>query len=147
MRKIIFLVCVLLAPIGLFGAQKKSESPTVSATAEYVIDGDTFAAIVLLENEVRVSVRVRIRNIDAPEIHGECESEISVAQRARTRLRELLPRGAEIKLSEIKDDKYLGRIDAIVKTQDNVDVGAVLLKENLVRAYNGGKRLGWCGSV
>jgi endonuclease YncB( thermonuclease family) len=116
----------------------------VTAIAGYIFDGDTFAASVRLENDVRVSVRVRILGIDAPEIHGECESEIAAAFKARDELSKLLPEGSVAELSDIKDDKYLGRIDANVKTADGRDVGAAMLSSGLARKYSGEKRRGWC---
>jgi endonuclease YncB( thermonuclease family) len=116
----------------------------VPATVGYVIDGDTFSARVLLEDDIRISVRIRIINVDAPEISGECASEIKLAARAKNRLAELIPVGGIVDLSEIKDDKYLGRIDARVKTKNGADVGEILIKEKLARPYNGGKRQSWC---
>jgi len=116
----------------------------VTATVGYVFDGDTFAAKVNLEDDIKISVRVRIRDIDAPEISGQCDDEIKNALKAKNRLKELLPIGSVIELSEIKDDKYLGRIDARVKTSNGIDISSVMIKEKLVRKYNGGHRMGWC---
>lgn len=116
----------------------------VPATIGYIIDGDTFSAQVLLKEDIKISVRVRIRNIDTPEIHGDCDSEIALANKAKDRLSELLPINSVVDLSEIKDDKYLGRIDANVKTKNNQDVGNILVSEKLARVYNGGKRKTWC---
>ena len=140
MLKKLFILCFL--PITL--CTNAYAAATVEAISGYVIDGDTFAATVKLENDVRISVRVRILGIDAPEIHGECESEIELAQQARDKLAQLLPEGSVIHLSEIKDDKYLGRIDANVKLPDGRDVGATMVKEKLARKYDGKKRRGWC---
>ena len=66
MRKFVvgFLLCVWC-----------SVSDAVPARVGYIVDGDTFAATVKLDGGVDVSVRVRIRNIDTPEIHGDCEYE------------------------------------------------------------------------
>ena len=116
----------------------------VPATVDYIFDGDTFAAIVHLEDEIDISVRVRLINVDTPEIHGMCEKEISDALRAKARLAELIPVGSVVDLKNIKDDKYLGRIDANVILSDGRDVGEVLIKENLGRAYSGGRRHSWC---
>ncbi|MCL2748694.1 MAG: thermonuclease family protein [Alphaproteobacteria bacterium] len=140
MLKKLFVSCFLLISI----CANAHSAVSVEAISGYVIDGDTFAAIVKLENDVQVSVRVRILGIDAPEIHGECESEIQRAFLARDRLMELLPEGSTIWLSSIKDDKYLGRIDAYVKMSDGVDVSTIMLKEKLAVPYGGGKRGGWC---
>ena len=138
MLKKLFSFCFLLIVLCA-----NARATTVDAVSGYVIDGDTFAATVKLENEVRISVRVRILGIDAPEMNGECESEIKLARRSRDRLVELLPEGSIIRLSEIKDDKYLGRINANVKMADGRDVAMIMLKEKLARPYGGGKRQGW----
>ncbi|MDR2413210.1 MAG: thermonuclease family protein [Rickettsiales bacterium] len=119
---------------------------SVPAQVGYIFDGDTFSARVMLEDDIKISVRVRIINIDAPEMNGECDSEKNMALKSKNRLAELLPVGSVVDLSEIKDDKYLGRIDARVKTNDGADVGEVLVKEKLARKYNGGKRAPWCGN-
>ena len=116
----------------------------VPAVVDYVIDGDTFAVAVNLDVDISITVRVRIINIDTPEINGQCDYEIEMAQRAKDRLAELLPIGAVIDLQNIKDDKYLGRIDANVILSDGRDVGDILVGDELARIYNGGKRLGWC---
>ena len=116
----------------------------VPAVADYVFDGDTFAAYVAIAPDVDISVRVRLRNIDTPEMHGECDAEIKRANMARERLMELIPVGTVVDLQNIKDDKYLGRIDANVILPDGRDAGRVLINEKLGRPYSGGKRAGWC---
>jgi endonuclease YncB( thermonuclease family) len=108
------------------------------------LDGDTFAAAVMLDDEIEITVRVRIINIDTPEIHGACDTEIKLANAARDRLIELLPKNSIVELTNIKDDKYLGRIDANVKIGDGIDISKILIGEKLARPYTGGKRLGWC---
>lgn len=114
------------------------------AVVEYIFDGDTFAADVILDEDIKVATRIRLINVDTPEIHGECDYEVDMANKAKERLTELLPIGSVVELKEIKDDKYLGRIDARVFTADNEDVGEILIKEKLGRRYSGGKRLPWC---
>ena len=110
-----------------------------------IIDGDTFRATVLLADGIEVmSVNVRLRNVDTPELHGDCDYEITRAQLARQRLSELIPVGAVIEISNVKNDKYPGRIDANVFDENNHDVGLILIKEKLGRPYSGGKRQSWC---
>lgn len=116
----------------------------VPATVDYIFDGDTFAAKVLLEDDIKITVRVRLINVDTPEMKGECDAETEMAIAAKDRLAEMIPVGSVVELSSVKDDKYLGRIDAYVKTKDGTDVGEVLIKENLGRRYSGGKRQSWC---
>ena len=135
MKKIVLLV------FALFNSGVATATP---ATVDYIFDGDTFAAYVNLEDDINISVRVRLMNVDTPEIHGACDSEVRAALRAKERLAQLIPVGSVVELSKIKDDKYLGRIDAYVKTADGRDVGAVLISEKLGRPYSGGRRAGWC---
>ncbi len=116
----------------------------VPAVVDYIIDGDTFAAGVKIDGDITISVRVRVINIDTPEINGACQSEIDAAYRAKDKLAELLPIGDVVDLKNIKDDKYLGRIDANVILSDGRDVGNILVRENLARPYNGEKRKSWC---
>ncbi|MDR0803499.1 MAG: thermonuclease family protein [Rickettsiales bacterium] len=139
MKKLLFIICC-----SLFIAPAMAAMPPLQATVGYIIDGDTFSAGVKLENGAEISVRVRIINIDAPEIHGMCDAEIKMAQKAKYELEKLIPVGGAVMLSEIKDDKYLGRIDARVRTADNTDVGQVMIDRKLARKYSGGRRAGWC---
>jgi endonuclease YncB( thermonuclease family) len=116
----------------------------VPARVDYVIDGDTFSGVVKLDGGIDVSVRVRLRNVDTPEINGQCEYERNMAARAKARLAEIIPAGTTVELTNIKDDKYLGRIDANVADSRGNDVGATLIREKLGRKYNGGRRAPWC---
>ena len=135
MRRIIIAIC------GIFIAGVASAVP---AMVDYIIDGDTFAARVSLDDDIKITVRVRIANVDTPELHGNCDYEIRMANIARDRLAQLIPTGSTVELTDIRDDKYLGRIDANVFDVAGNDVGKILIKEKLGRAYNGGRRTGWC---
>ena len=121
-----------------------STALAVPGRVGYIIDGDTFACVVNLAQDIDVSVRVRIRNVDTPEIHGDCEYERSMALRAKNRLEQLIPVGTVVELSNVKDDKYLGRIDANVADATGRDVGDILIHEKLGRPYSGGHRNPWC---
>ena len=117
----------------------------VPATVTYIVDGDTFYANVLMDDDIKVRTSVRILGIDTPEMNGRCKSETDAAKRAKKRLAQLLPIGSVVELNNIKDDKYLGRIDANVSLSDGRNVGKILIKEKLARVYKGaGKRAPWC---
>ena len=131
---LIAIVCAFITP----------SANAVPAVVKYVVDGDTFSAGVKLQDDTMVSVRVRLRNVDTPELHGECVDEIVAANVAKNRLAELLPVDSVVELENIKDDKYLGRIDANVRDSRGRDIGRVLIREGLGRAYSGGKRKTWC---
>ena len=121
-----------------------SPAYAVPAVVKYIVDGDTFSAGVKLADDTMVSVRVRIRNVDTPELHGECVDEIVAANVAKNRLAEMLPVDSVVELENVKDDKYLGRIDATVRDSHGRDVGRALIREKLGRPYSGGKRKSWC---
>ena len=116
----------------------------VPAVVDYVLDGDTFAAAVNVAPDISITVRVRLINVDTPELSGECSSEIQLANQAKQMVKNLLPSGTVVDLQNIKDDKYLGRIDANVIMPDGRDLGNVLVQRGLARKYSGGKRNGWC---
>lgn len=131
--------------LGIIGAiMLMGSAHATPAIVDYIFDGDTFAAYVKLEDGIKISVRVRLMNVDTPEIHGACPREIEMANRAKLRLGALIPVGSTVELAKIKDDKYLGRIDAYVKMPDGRDVGEVLISEKLGRPYGGGRRAPWC---
>ena len=112
---------------------------------KYIIDGDTFVGDVVLADKTEImSVKVRIRNVDTPELHGNCESEIKRAEYAKQRLEELIPVDSTVEIKNVKNDKYAGRIDANVYDSANRDVGLVLIKEKVGRPYSGEKRKSWC---
>ena len=89
-----------------------------------VIDGDTVEARVHVWLGLDQTVRVRIRDIDAPELHGDCPD---AGQASRDALVRLLGSGPVI-LSNIKHDKYGGRVDAALTLPSGTDVGTALLR-------------------
>jgi endonuclease YncB( thermonuclease family) len=108
-----------------------------------VIDGDTFEARVRLRSGLEVTTRVRLRRIDAPELHARCAREYLKAEAARAALQRILSSGG-VMVSEVGRDKYRGRIDAAVATRTIADVSAAMLKGGFARSYDGGRRGGWC---
>ena len=116
----------------------------VSAEVVKVLDGDTFLADVLIWPEQRLRVNIRIRGIDAPEMHARCDGERSAAEEARVALAALIA-GRPVEISHIGGAKYYGRVLADVHAADGVGVAEALLSRKLVRPYDGGKRESWCG--
>ena len=110
-----------------------------------IIDGDTFVARMRTGPGGAVETRVRLRSIDAAELHARCSKELRLALAARAALQRLLAEGS-VMLSHVGPDKYPGRIDANVTTRNNVDVSAAMLNGGWARAYDGGRRGSWCRS-
>lgn len=108
-----------------------------------VIDGDTVEARVHVWMGQEVITRVRLKDIDAPEIAGACAPERLQAMKARDRLA-VLVQGPGVVLAEVRPDKYFGRVVAHLVMSDGQDAGAILLAEGLARPYRGGRRESWC---
>src|SRR5579862_1645501 len=115
--------------------------PSIVYPAEVlrVIDGDTFEARVRVWPGLDVDTKVRLRGVDAAELHARCASELAQAQAARTALEKILSEGG-VTISRVGIDKYGGRVDAMIATRNTADVSAALLNGGFARAYDGGKR-------
>ena len=119
--------------------------PALAYPAEVlrIIDGDTFEARVRVWPGLDVDTKVRLRGIDAAELHARCADELTKAQAARTALQSILADGG-VAISRVGVDKYGGRVDASVSTRSTPDVSAALLSGGFARSYGGGKRGTWC---
>jgi endonuclease YncB( thermonuclease family) len=120
--------------------------PSIVYPAEVIriIDGDTFEARVRVWPGLDVDTKVRLRGVDAAELHARCASEFDQAQAARAALEKILSEGG-VTISRVGVDKYGGRVDATIATRGTADVSAALLNGGFARAYDGGKRGSWCG--
>jgi endonuclease YncB( thermonuclease family) len=108
-----------------------------------VLDGDTFEARVRVWPGLDITTRVRLRRIDAPEMHARCSDEHVKAEAARAALDAILAEGG-IGISGVTFDKYGGRVDADASTRKTPDISAAMLNSGLARSYDGGRRGSWC---
>ena len=90
-----------------------------------------------------VTVSVRVRGVDAPELHGRCAAEKNAARRARDSLAGFL-QGGHLRLTNISGGKYYGRVLADLERADGRRVSTFLLDQGLARPYGGGRRQPWC---
>jgi endonuclease YncB( thermonuclease family) len=108
-----------------------------------VIDGDTFEARVRVWPGLDVDTKVRLRGIDAAELHARCAAELAQALSARAALQNILAEGG-VTVSRVGVDKYGGRVDAVIATRNTADVSAAMLNGGFARSYDGGRRGSWC---
>ena len=116
------------------------------ATLVRIVDGDTFETRVRIWFGEEIVTLVRIRGIDAPELHARCDAERRGAEAAREALGRLLA-GHEIELSDVAPDKYFGRVVADVWAADDagaLDVATTMRDAGLARPYDGHRRASWC---
>jgi endonuclease YncB( thermonuclease family) len=130
-------------PARRYGVAAFNPQTNYAAEVLRVIDGDTFEARLRVLPGIDVDTKVRLRSIDAAELHARCAREYLQAEAARTALQRILAAGG-VTVSHIGADKYRGRIDADVTTRDTADVGSAMLKGGWARSYNGGRRGTWC---
>ena len=140
------LVAVLLAHVTRAG---ETLPGPVRAKVLQVIDGDTIAVQARIWLGQDVDIHVRLTGIDAPELKSRCAAERRAAEDARDALaRMVAPNGVpggEVILSEIRYDKYGGRVLARVASLDGIDLAGALVARQLARPYDGKARQGWCG--
>ncbi|MDQ8729691.1 thermonuclease family protein [Bradyrhizobium sp. LHD-71] len=124
---------------------RRAGNPSVRHEVDVLrtVDGDTFDARVVLWPGLELDTRVRLRGIDAPEIHASCEVEFRKAQVSTRALRTMLAEGG-VAIFNIGPDKYGGRVVADVATRNTPNVSSALVAAGHVRAYLGGRRQAWC---
>lgn len=115
----------------------------IEALVVAVRDGDTVVARARLWFGIEITVAVRMRDADAPELKGKCawEREQAIAARDFVAAR-LLNR--MVVLRDIKPDKFGQRVDARVLIGGE-PIAEAVIAAGLARFYDGeGKRAGWC---
>ncbi len=143
LRPIAFLILVsTVLPGGVAHAQTVHETINGPVTAEIirVVDGDTILVEAMPWPQQTIEVYVRLRGIDAPELHSKCSNVRAAAERALEALAQIMPATGEIELTKISGDKYFGRILADVTTKDGRNPAQDLLQEGYVASYDGGRK-------
>jgi endonuclease YncB( thermonuclease family) len=120
-------------------AEELIEGP-VEAALVRVIDGDTIEVRAHLWLGLELTTRVRLSDIDAPELDGGCPAERELAKAARAFLTGTL--SPAVTLRDVRQDKYGGRVVARVLTMTGEDVGRLLVVHRL--AASAESQPGWC---
>ena len=99
-----------------------------------VHDGDSFW---------HAGERVRISDIDTPELNGKCANERDLALQARNRLLVLLNDGPfDLQPFPGRNEDRYGRLLRVV-VRDGGSIGDILVAEGLARTWSG-RREPWC---
>lgn len=131
---------VLLSAPSAFAASRQHVDGPVRAELIRVIDGDTLLVAAAPWPDHRITTYVRLRGIDAAEMHARCATTRIEAQVALAALTELVGSTDTLSLSDISGDKYFGRVVAQVTLSDGRDPAEELLARGLVIPYGGGKK-------
>jgi endonuclease YncB( thermonuclease family) len=126
----------------LLAASENYGNITVDKVTE-VYDGDSFKVnIKAWPAIIGKEVIIRVKGVDAPEIHGKCEKEILMARLARQHTANLIEKSFRVELRNLQRDRYF-RILADVYI-DRVSLGNSLLTNELAVPYSGGPLHNWC---
>lgn len=143
MPRIALLLVLIVFALPAPAAEPPVPGP-VEARVLRVIDGDSFVAEARVWPGHTVTVNVRIRGIDAPELRSRCKAEREAAATARAALEALLGGGA-VGMTNIVGGKYYGRVVADVTAVDGGAVADAMLAAERARPYSGGRRAAFCG--
>lgn len=113
--------------------------PTQGCRITSTIDGDT----VRLSCPEQDRIAGRLMGFDTPEFKSRCLTEKLNAIAASYYLRWVLIRAGEITVDRQGTDRYdRALINVLV---DGTPVAEPMIQSGLARAYQGGRRQGWCG--
>ena len=109
-----------------------------------IYDGDTIRVnIDNLPPIIGQNIRIRLSNIDTPEIKGQCLREKKLALIARDRLRQLVNNAHVIEIHNLQRGKYFRIVADLMLDGENAS--EMLVREKLGVTYNGGKKNhSWC---
>lgn len=143
------LLCLLL-----FSATSASAAKTLPGPYTLLLpvatDGDTIKADVSVWLHIDVTdIGIRVSGIDTPELNSSasrvvppCEKALAI--NARNFAQTWIDTHQPITITQIKDDKYEGRVDAVVMGRDGSLLAIALMAAGHARPYTGGRRLPWC---
>ena len=147
LRAVIVVASLALVGLPLVADAVNLTLKSVSAGSEAcrivtVIDGDT----VSLWCADRGIVRARLVGIDTPELFSPaCLSELAAAQAAAWALRRLIWQSERIEARFDGTDRYARAL--VDLTLDGVPVARAMIAAGHGRAYDGGRRRGWCDAA
>lgn len=136
-KRIVFLISIYLPNVSL---------ADYSWNVTRVIDGDTFEVDAKFYPKELGNITIRVSGVDTPEKapRAKCEIENALAQKA-TAFTKTLIEGRRVIISNVKQDKYGGRVVASV-TLGKSNLANALIANGLARPYDGGTKQSWCPS-
>jgi endonuclease YncB( thermonuclease family) len=141
-----FSGCALGAYIFGIAAVAEAASMVTSPETTYrkCFGGDRFACVVDGDTLWIEGAKIRIADIDAPEIsEPKCETELALGNRATDRLIELVNQGSfRLRAWPGRDEDRYGR-KLRVLIRDGRSLGDILVSEDLARTWTG-RRQPWC---
>ena len=145
-------LAIIVVFVLTFAAPAHADAPgTYAISAPVATDGDTIKGDVVLWRFPRmtITIPVRVAGIDTPELKGNgqraippCEKVLAKAAMAFTS--QWLNANHSVTISNVAQDKYGPRVEAVVASIDGSLLSGALLAAGHARPYNGGARQPWC---
>lgn len=138
MRRFLLAALVAACPLapGLHALAAETLPGPYSAEILRVIDGDTVEARVRIWLGQDVTVHIRLRGIDAPEMHGHCPGEREAAAAARDALARMLAVGP-VSATSLRSPKEI-RHQADQPDDDQIDGDDVVEQPRLSQNQDAG---------
>jgi len=110
-----------------------------------VKDGDTLKVRIHQWLDTWLTTSVRVYGIDTPEKswRGKCDEEKALGELATAFTKEWV-KGQELYITNISNDKFGGRVDALVVRSNGEQLGEALIAKGLAKPYFGKKKSSWC---
>ena len=105
------------------------------------IDGDSFEADVIQNDETYKDVGIRVHGIDCPEMRGKCDYERKLARKAAKFTADMLEKSEVIGLNVVDVDAYDRLLCDVIC--DGESLASALIDAGLAKSYEGSKR-NWC---
>lgn len=141
MKKFILICICCLTFTCITSASEYGDFENVEYVKNY--DGDTITVnIDGIHPLIGLSIGIRVRGIDTPELKSDCPNEKILAFEAKLFIEKLFKKGKVITLKNVDRDKYF-RILADVYV-DNINIADELIKNKMAVKYDGGTKTDWC---
>jgi endonuclease YncB( thermonuclease family) len=136
---VLLAACVAAAPMAARAAS--ALAGPVEAEVVRVIDGDTIVVRAVVWIDQVITVSVRVAGVEAPDIfRPDCAEERAAGAAAKAFVEAFLSAG-RVRLTDIRNDKYGGRVNARLANEDGEDLGRALLAAGHAQPYGAAV---WC---
>jgi len=142
---IIFLIGLFLFVVNSAEAAEYETGrigPYSMTQVDKVYDGDTFYGWAETFIYQTMYMKIRIRDIDTPELRGSSDCEKILARNARDYLIDMLARAKSVTINDLEYDSF-GRVLASVHA-DKTNVAIKMINAGHARPYVKGASGGWC---
>ncbi len=136
----VLAICATLTPVHPARSGERAPLPgPFLGRVERVIDGDTLDVRVRIWLDQEILVRVRLADIDAPELQSRCPAMRRLARLSRNVLAGMVA-GSPVRLTNVRRGKFFGRVIAEVFDMEGHQLSRAMLRRGLAWPYRERRR-------